>query len=150
LETRGGIEDYCSAAAAALAPGGVFVVCGGIQGQPARFKGRRAQLAAAAAGLVIVRQVTIVTREGKPPLFAVYVMRKADEVLQEKQYWMQLERSSAVQSPSGVQDVQSFEQQVAAGQLEGCEQLFLVQHADGSHSEAWHEARAAMGLPPLR
>lgn len=29
LETRGGLEEYCKAAAAALAPGGCFVVCAG-------------------------------------------------------------------------------------------------------------------------
>jgi predicted metal-dependent hydrolase len=129
----------------------MFVVCGGIQGQPARFKGRRAQLAAAAAGLVIVRQVTVVTREGKPPLFAVYVMRKADEVLQEQQQWMQ-QQQSWMREQQQVRDVQQspFEHQVAAGQLEMCEELFLVQHADGRHSKAWHDARAAMGLPPLR
>jgi predicted metal-dependent hydrolase len=128
----------------------VFVVCGGIQGQPARFKGRRAQLAAAAAGLVIVRQVTVVTREGKPPLFAIYVMRKGREVLQEQQHWMR-QQQRWMQDQQQAPDVQqSYEQQVAAGQLEGCEQLFLVQRADDRHSEAWHEARAAMGLPPLR
>jgi predicted metal-dependent hydrolase len=128
----------------------VFVVCGGIQGQPARFKGRRAQLAAAAAGLVIIRQVTVVTREGKLPLFAVYVMRKAEEVLQEKQRWMQQQQIRMTEQQQARDEQQSFEHQVAAGQLEGFEQLFLVQHADGRHSEAWHEARAAMGLPPLR
>jgi hypothetical protein len=128
----------------------MFVVCGGIQGQPARFKGRRAQLAAAAAGLVVVRQVTVVTREGKPPLFAVYVMRRAEEILQEKEHWLQ-QQCSWLQAQRAAHDVpQTFEQQVAAGQLEGCEEVFLVQHADGSHSEAWHDARAAMGLPPLR
>jgi tRNA1(Val) A37 N6-methylase TrmN6 len=73
----GGIEEYCRAAAAALAPGGRFVVCCGLQGQP--FRGQRVQRAAAAAGLAIVRQVTVVTREGKPPLFAVYVMQHHHE-----------------------------------------------------------------------
>jgi tRNA1(Val) A37 N6-methylase TrmN6 len=75
LETRGGIEDYCLAAAAALAPGGVFVVCAGVQGQPSPDRGFRA---AAGAGLRIVRVLEVIPREGKPALMHVYVMRHDD------------------------------------------------------------------------
>jgi hypothetical protein len=178
------MEDYCKAAAAVLAPGGHFVVCCGLQGQP--FKGLRAQRAAAAAGLVIVRQVTIVTKEGKPPLFAVYVMKAAGDVLAgvgDQQQQQQeagavfnagsissnaSEHSSSSDGGSSSSDGGSsssdsgssssdggssssvLEAQVSAGQLAGCEELFVVRTADGKHTAAWHEAREAMGLPPLR
>lgn len=84
-------------------------------------------------------QVKVVTREPKPPLFAVYVMQHAAEVLR------------AQQQRSGV-DAASVQQQVASGQLlgDGADELLVVQHADGAHSDAWHAVRAAMGLPPLR
>jgi hypothetical protein len=160
LLCAGGIEDYCKAAAAVLAPGGHFVVCCGLQGQP--FKGQRAQMAAAAAGLVIVRQVTIVTKEGKPPLFAVYVMQAADDVLADTQQQQQeagaasnADNSSSssiasVNSSSSSGGSSTLEAQVSAGQLIGCEELFVVRGADGKHTAAWHEAREVMGLPPLR
>lgn len=129
-------------------------MCGGQQGQPGRFKGRRAQQAAAAAGLVITRQVTVVTKEGKPPLFAVYVMKRAEAVLLEQQRQQHhlhnagspsCRNGSSSSSGSG----NAWDQVLAAGQLPDCEELFTVQHANGQHSQAWHEARAAMGLPPL-
>jgi tRNA1Val (adenine37-N6)-methyltransferase len=69
FETRGGLEDYCLAAARALARGGAFVVCSGAQ-DPAG----RAQRAAEAAGLAIYRSVEVIPKEGKDPLFYVHVM----------------------------------------------------------------------------
>jgi len=132
--------------------GGTFVVCGGLQGQPARFKGRRAQQAAAAAGLVITRQLTVVTKEGKPPLFAVYVMKMADTVLQEQQQQQHLfdaGRPMSCINGSSSSNSDGWQQVLAAGHLPDCEELFVVQHADGRHSQQWHAARAAMGLPPL-
>jgi tRNA1Val (adenine37-N6)-methyltransferase len=69
LERRGGVEDYCAAAARILAPGGVFVTCAGA-GQA-----RRVEAGARAAGLAIARRRDIVPRQGKNPLFAVYAMR---------------------------------------------------------------------------
>lgn len=77
VETRGGVEAYAAAAAQILAPGGAFVVCAGLNGQPARLGGGvgRVEAAAAAAGLAVTRSLTVVTRDGKPPLFGVYVMR---------------------------------------------------------------------------
>lgn len=147
----GGIEDYCQAAAPKLAPGGHFVVCCGLQGQP--FKGRRAQLAAASAGLVITRQVTVVTREGKPPLFAVYVMQAAADVLAHAAFAAAEQEhgssSDARRSTLGDAEQQSLAAQVAGGQLAGSEEVFVVRHADGRHTAAWHAAREAMGLPPL-
>lgn len=76
FETRGGIEDYCAAATSALAPGGRFVVCAGVQGQ----RSNRSEDAAAAAGLAILRQLRVIPRGGKPPLMDVFVMARASEV----------------------------------------------------------------------
>ena len=151
----GGIEDYCQAAAAVLDRGGCFVACMGLQGQ--LFKGRRAQLAAVSAGLVITRQVTVVTREGKPPLFGVYVMQHAGDVLQHDDGRQAsvaaaagADGTSSGDSSSGSSSESLLAAQVAAGQLLGSEETFLVRHADGRHTAAWHAAREAMGLPPLR
>lgn len=68
LELRGGIEDYCSAAARALAPGGRFVVCHSDRERVARR--------AAAAGLALGRRRDVVPRSGKAPLFAVYELAR--------------------------------------------------------------------------
>lgn len=70
FETRGGIEDYAIAAARLLAPGGLFVVCGGVQPSD------RGAIAAAGAGLALREVVDVVPREGKPVLFRVFVMEK--------------------------------------------------------------------------
>jgi tRNA1(Val) A37 N6-methylase TrmN6 len=75
IEHRGGIEAYCSAAGRLLAPGGSFVACEGA-GQD-----ERVARAAAAAGLAITRRRDVVPRAGKPPLFAVYAMRRSGEDL---------------------------------------------------------------------
>ena len=73
-EFRGGIEGYCETAARFLAPGGIFIVClGGLpehDGQPHA----RAIHAAEAAGLHLLEVLPVLGKEGKPPLFAVYVM----------------------------------------------------------------------------
>lgn len=71
FEHRGGIEGYCSAAAAVLAPGAPFVACA-----PHGQQGRVAA-AATAAGLAIERRRDVVPRVGKSPLFAVHVFRHA-------------------------------------------------------------------------
>jgi tRNA1(Val) A37 N6-methylase TrmN6 len=68
LEERGGIEDYCVAAAPLLDGAGGFVVCAGAT------QDDRVRRAAARAELVITRRVEVVPRAGKAPLFAVYVM----------------------------------------------------------------------------
>ncbi len=66
LETRGGIEDYCDAAARRLEPGGRFVCC--MPGEP---EGRVGE-AARAAGLAIEFHRAVVPRAGKEPLFALW------------------------------------------------------------------------------
>ena len=73
LETRGGIEDYCVAAARWMTPGGRFVVC------QAAAQVERVLAAARAAGLGVEARLDVVPREGKAALFSVYGMRRAGE-----------------------------------------------------------------------
>jgi tRNA1(Val) A37 N6-methylase TrmN6 len=73
FEERGGVEDYCAAAARALAPNGRFAMCA------AAFQASRVARAAAAAELVIEEAVRVVPRAGKDVLFDVTVMRRAGE-----------------------------------------------------------------------
>jgi tRNA1Val (adenine37-N6)-methyltransferase len=73
VEHRGGIEAYCDAAAATLAPGGVFVACE--QGAQTA----RVVAAARAAGLVVTHALPVVPRAGKAPLFAVHAMRRGTD-----------------------------------------------------------------------
>jgi tRNA1Val (adenine37-N6)-methyltransferase len=73
FELRGGVEDYCAAAARSLAPGGRFVVCSG------PWPPERIDLAAERADLAIRRRIAVVPREGKPTLFGVYVMQHLAE-----------------------------------------------------------------------
>ena len=66
FEERGGVEDYCGAGARALAPGGVFALI---------FTHReRARVLSAAedAGLGLLRQRSVVTREGREPLLCMF------------------------------------------------------------------------------
>lgn len=74
FEHLGGIEAYVGAAARLLAPGARFVVC-----EDARQRAR-VHAAAAAAGLAIERWRAVVPRQGKPPLFDVYSMRRVGDV----------------------------------------------------------------------
>ena len=70
IEHRGGIEDYCAAAARLLVPGGWFVTCaGGTQSE-------RVHAAARAAGLRVVRSRDVVPRVGKAPLLAVHALQR--------------------------------------------------------------------------
>jgi len=73
FEHRGGIEDYCTAAARLLARGARFVACA------AAAQEGRVRTAAAAAGLGVERHVDVIPREGKPPLFAVFALRRRPE-----------------------------------------------------------------------
>jgi tRNA1Val (adenine37-N6)-methyltransferase len=77
FEHRGGVEAYCQVAARVLAEGAAFVGCA-----PAR-DAERVEAAARSAGLVLVRYREVVGREGKPPLFAVFAMRREGELMRE-------------------------------------------------------------------
>lgn len=74
FEHRGGLADYCAAAAGLLADGAAFVACAAA-GQFAEV-----EPAAAAAGLAIERWRTIIPRAGKPPLLATFSLRAAARV----------------------------------------------------------------------
>jgi tRNA1Val (adenine37-N6)-methyltransferase len=71
IERRGGIEEYCVAAARLLAPGGRFVVC------EAAAQTARVAAAAEGAGLGTVQRLDVIPRAGKAALFSVYAMRAA-------------------------------------------------------------------------
>lgn len=74
FEMRGTVVDYCSTAAAHLAPGGVFACVFPIR--PVE-QAQRVRDGAAAAGLSIVRQRPIVLREGEEPLLGLFLMHRA-------------------------------------------------------------------------
>ncbi|WP_437717277.1 methyltransferase [Sorangium sp. So ce448] len=74
FEHRGGVEDYCLAAARLLAPGAPFVACAGARQRP------RVEAAAAAAGLALEAWRDVVPKEGRAALFAVYALRRAEAV----------------------------------------------------------------------
>ncbi len=73
FEHRGGIVDYCAAAARLLARRGRFVVCA------AARDGARVTAGATAAALAIMQRLDVIPRAGKPALFSVYVMCRRDD-----------------------------------------------------------------------
>jgi tRNA1Val (adenine37-N6)-methyltransferase len=87
IEHRGGIEDYCLAAAALIAPGGRFVTCAGGP------TSERAVVAGTTAGLVAEASRAVVPRAGKPPLFWLLRFGLRDDV-----------RSSIIEPPLVVRD----------------------------------------------
>lgn len=74
FELRGGVEAYCEAAARVLAPHGRFVVC-----EDAR-QDARVLAAATQAGLVVFRQLVVIPKQGKAPLFTVHALAHATDV----------------------------------------------------------------------
>jgi tRNA1Val (adenine37-N6)-methyltransferase len=68
FEFRGGVEDYCAAARRALKVGGAFVVCEGL------VAAGRTEAAAAANSFRVARRVDAIPKEGKAPLFQVFVL----------------------------------------------------------------------------
>lgn len=70
IEHRGGIEAYTAAAARLVAPDGWFVVCGDADAA------HRADAAADTHGFAIHRHDVVLPRAGRPPLFAVWSMRR--------------------------------------------------------------------------
>jgi len=72
FETRGGIEEYCLAAAQILRPGGIFTVCAGALPEQVD----RGEQAIDAAGLSLIERVDVVPRTGKAVLFRVFVTKR--------------------------------------------------------------------------
>lgn len=73
FEFRGGIEDYCLAAARLMRPDGRFVVCHSGAQAP------RVEAAALGAKLTILARKDVIPREGRDPLLAVYLMAHHDD-----------------------------------------------------------------------
>lgn len=71
FEHRGGVEDYCLAAARTVAPGAPFVMCA------AALEHERVVAGAAAAGLRISARLDVVPRAGKAPLIGIYTLHAA-------------------------------------------------------------------------
>ena len=71
-EFRGGVEDYCAAAARHLPPAGRFVAC------QAAADVARVEQGAAAAGLVVLERLDVIARAGRPALFSLYAMARQD------------------------------------------------------------------------
>ena len=71
IEHRGGVEAYVHAAARVLAGEGTLVLCGEARAES------RVSAAASEVGLSLVARTDIVARAGKPPLFAVWTLRRA-------------------------------------------------------------------------
>ncbi|HUS65928.1 MAG TPA: methyltransferase [Kofleriaceae bacterium] len=76
FEHRGGVEDYCLAAARLLAEGGLFVAC-----ESGSQRGRIAA-AAAAARLHLTRYQDVIPKAGKSPLLSLFALRHNPEPLQ--------------------------------------------------------------------
>ena len=72
LEQRGGVEAYVEAAARLLASQGWFVTCAGAA------QAERVARGAPRAGLIVVRRMDVVPREGKDVLFSMWAMRRPD------------------------------------------------------------------------
>ncbi len=70
FEHRGGVEDYCEAAARALTPDGLFVMCA------ASGEAERVREGARTAALDVTAIREIVPREGKAPLVTVFTLTK--------------------------------------------------------------------------
>lgn len=70
IEYRGGIDAYAIAGESALVEDGTLVLCG-----DARTEGRLLD-AARTVGLSLVARTTVIPREGRAPLFAVFTLRR--------------------------------------------------------------------------
>ena len=77
FEVRGTIADYCETAARHLEIGGTFACVFPVTPEEQLA---RVRAAAAAAGLTMVRQRSIVLREGEPPLLGVFVMMRREDL----------------------------------------------------------------------
>lgn len=78
FELRGGVEDYCAAAARALAPGGLFALV-----MPAAERARVAA-AGAEAGLAPIARQPVVFKAGRPPMLDLWAFSLSAEVAVER------------------------------------------------------------------
>jgi tRNA1Val (adenine37-N6)-methyltransferase len=125
VELRGGVEAYLQAAALALAPGGLFVMCAESALQA------RVRAGALAAGLVQVRQLDVIPMaERKARLFSVHCFTSVDPA--------QFAAASCVSQAPGSASA-------APGRISHVEQLVL-RDASGARTDAAHALRAFFGL----
>jgi tRNA1Val (adenine37-N6)-methyltransferase len=73
FELRGDVRDYCAAARAALAPGGLFVFC-----FPSAQR-VRAEKAVLESGLALVTSRDVIPRRGAAALFSLFQCRRAED-----------------------------------------------------------------------
>jgi tRNA1(Val) A37 N6-methylase TrmN6 len=77
FELRGDIADYCTTAARHLERGGFFACVFPVSPDA---QAQRVKDAAAAAGLIIVRQRAVVLREGERPLIGLFGLMRAEDL----------------------------------------------------------------------
>ncbi len=70
IEYRGGVEAYIKAAAPLLAEGGALVLCGDARAE------HRVTATLGPVGLQLRARTTVIPREGRDPLFAVWTLRR--------------------------------------------------------------------------
>lgn len=70
IEYRGGVEAYMETAAPLLAEGGALVLCGDARAE------QRVAAALGDLGLRLHARTTVIPREGREPLFAVWTLRR--------------------------------------------------------------------------
>ena len=98
-EFRGGIEAYCHAAALAMKPDGIFVVCENW------INDKRVHEGAQDAGLIITEIQPVKGNVNKPDaLFAVYTMRKRDYVGKQPDKLEVMDKAPAPNPPMMVRD----------------------------------------------
>jgi tRNA1(Val) A37 N6-methylase TrmN6 len=139
FEFRGGVEAYCEAASHCVAPGGAFVVC-----ETANHAAHpRVRAAAAASGFVPVRRFDVAPKQGKPPLFAVWVLVKASDA--DMGTAKHLESFMPAWDAVGVAEASPAE---AAGQLSSEHvELITVRALDGQRTDQYKRLLATLEKP---
>lgn len=74
IEYRGGVEAYMQTAAEVLVEGGTLVLCGDARAE------HRVTAAQAATGLRLCARTTVIPREGREALFAIWTLRRSSSV----------------------------------------------------------------------
>lgn len=130
FEIRGGIEEYCAAAASVLRPGCLFIVA---ETAAESLKPRpRVCKAAQAAGLTVSSVLDVIPREGKPALFSVWAME------------LPVDGSGSAGgagAPAKAADIDPDKVPV---------ETIVVRAADGSHTPDYVKVMDDMGFPVCR
>lgn len=113
IEVRGNVADYCAAAARILAPGGVFAFVFPFA------QLARAEEAASAAGLLVVRRRDVVFKEGEVPLISLFACARGADI------------------PPSIHARGTF-----------VEPPLVIRRRDGQVSEEYAVVRMSFGFPP--